>query len=394
MARNNNSQDNQQLAVLAPPRFDMPAHVEQEYGLTLDTWRATIDAVFPLAKTPGAVLMALAYAKRRNVDIFARVIHIVPIRVGSKEVETVWPGIGLQRVTAHRQSDFAGWEDCVFGPDVTTEFKGKVAKWNNGERAGYEDVSAKVTHPEWAQFTFLKVIHGSVFRAVGPKVWWMEEFARLSAYAEVPNAMWCKRPRGQFEKVAEAAAARRAWPDVFGDEMSAEEVEARPERAVVAEGEYVEVSETDQAAAAAATPKRADFQAETPIEDAQVEEVDQGDQNDHDPETGEVVDQGPSLAEQAAAAAARADAEAAAKAEQERAAAAAAEPGPVPEGYETWDAWGDRMIEKMKIAASIPKLQKVADDNGAAVHDAPADVRDRVETFYQDKLTEHREAMK
>jgi len=39
--------------------------------------------------------------------------------------------------------------------------------------------------------------------------------------------MWAKRPRGQLEKCAEAAALRRAFPEEIGNEYAAEEVEGQ-----------------------------------------------------------------------------------------------------------------------------------------------------------------------
>ena len=41
------------------------------------------------------------------------------------------------------------------------------------------------------------------------------------------NAMWQKRPRGQIEKCAEAAALRKAFPEELGNDMTREEMEGQ-----------------------------------------------------------------------------------------------------------------------------------------------------------------------
>lgn len=378
MANNNNQ--NQQLAVLQPPRFAMPANVEKDYDLTPDTWRAVVDAVFPLAKTPGAVLMALAYCKKRNLDVFARVVHIVPIRVGGREVETVWPGIGQLRVTAHRQKDFAGWKECEFGPDKTIEFSGKIAKWEQGRISGYDDVAKQVTFPEWARFTFLKMINGNVFEAVGPKVYWLEEYARLSSYVDVPNDMWAKRPRGQFEKVAEAAAARRGWPDVFGDEATYEEMAGKQNDTI--EGEFTEVTDRnrdpgDGAAAVQSQPTRSDFGATPPAEDgsgtagaedAEVEEIGAGQTAQDAPNdvqtAGDDQQQG---GDDAHVGIEKPDIEIDDTADY-------SEFGAPPEGLETWQDYGRDIISKFKMANTRKRVMEISRGAGDTAKKAPPQI--------------------
>jgi len=263
------SQRGQQVAVLAPPRMQMPAHVSEQYGLNEDTWRALTDAVFPLAKTVGAVLLALAYCERNRLDVFQRVVHIVPMRVGSRTVETVWPGIGQMRIVAQRQASFAGYDDVMFGEDRTTEFAGKKWKYEDGgdgrgQSRTAEEVKATVTHPEWAQFVVYKMLQGERQRLPGPRVYFEEVFASCSHFGgDVPNEKWQRSPRQMLEKCAEAAALRRAFPDVLGNEMAAEEMEGRrldPSGSI--DAEYVEV-ETGAAGGGGkgrpAAPRRADF---------------------------------------------------------------------------------------------------------------------------------------
>ena len=43
----------------------------------------------------------------------------------------------------------------------------------------------------------------------------------------MPNHVWERRPDGQLEKCAEAAALRRAFPEELGNEYTAEEMEGQ-----------------------------------------------------------------------------------------------------------------------------------------------------------------------
>lgn len=286
MARNYNNNSNQ-VAVLEPPRMQMPERVTEQYGLNEDSWRALTDAVFPLAKTVGAVMLALAYCDRHKLDVFQKVVHIVPMKVNGRTVETVWPGIGQLRVIAQRQDSFAGYDECVFGDDVTETYNGKKSKWESGNRVGYQDVQETITAPEWAQFIVYKMMHGQRVRLPGPKVYFEETFASKSEIGDpVPNDRWARAPRQMLEKCAEAAAYRRAFPDVLGNEMSAEEMEGRDlsghNGGPTLEGEYVEVTEQQQTAKKAA-PKRSDFKnadqakaADDKAEDQQQAEPEEG----------------------------------------------------------------------------------------------------------------------
>lgn len=242
-------QNNQSTAVatIHPPRMEMPPAVAQEYNLTPDSWRALTDAIFPTAKTVGAVVLALAYCKRHRLDIFQRVVHIVPMKIGGRDAESVWPGIGQLRVLAQRQPDWAGFDDCEFGPDIEREFEGMRTKWKERPNGGWqpdgsEKVVKKITFPEWARFVVYKTINGERVRLPGPKVYWLETYATMGRDNPCPNEMWEKRPRGQLEKCAEAAAWRRAFPDVLGNEYAMEEMMGKDMAAPI-EGTYVEVKE-------------------------------------------------------------------------------------------------------------------------------------------------------
>jgi phage recombination protein Bet len=379
-----NRQNNQaqQVAVIEPQRMQMPANVVADYGLNEDTWRALTDAVFPLAKSVGAVVMALAYCKKRNLDVFARVVHIVPMQVGNRTVETVWPGIGLLRITAQRQADFDGWDDCEFGPDKTLTFKGKRQKWENGQRAGYEDVQVTVTVPEWARFTFYKIRNGRRMAMPGPKTYFTESFSPISAYCNVPNARWERAPRQMLEKNAEAAALRRGWPDVFGDESTAEEMEGR---SLSVDAEFSEVPDgqtsTDQKPA---TPTREQFNAAAQVEDAE-------------PESDGTEEDGPTLAEQAAghdASDGTSDGSTDDTSPEQKDQPAEREVWDKPPEHDDWPAWQAAVSSLLKTAANIAKLDKVVNDHNEVFEHAPDDVREWVQDLYQEKRQDHIEAMR
>ncbi len=216
------------LAVIEPPRMAMPAIAAKEHGITETKWRALVDAVFPSAKTLGGVMLALDYCKARNLDPFKRVVHVVPMynsKLG-REVETVWPGIGELRTTAHRTGLFAGNDDCVFGRVLRQAFR--ESRTGQGNSGPYETTAScpEMDFPEWAQITVYKIVAGVRVPFVGPKVYFTETFSGEKGL-RVPNARWRQAPRQMLEKCAEAAALRRAFPEELGDQFAAEEMEGK-----------------------------------------------------------------------------------------------------------------------------------------------------------------------
>jgi phage recombination protein Bet len=196
------------------------------FGIDNVRWKVLTDSIFPSAKSTESVVMALTYCKARGLDIFKRPVHIVPMwsSILGKEVETVWPGVSELRTTAFRTKQYAGCDAAEFGPNKTHSFKGRVR--GKGKNAPDEDIQLEMTFPEWCQITVHRLIGGRVVRFSGQKVYWLEAYARRGK-ADVPNDMWCKRPFGQLEKCAEAAALRRAFPEEIGNELTAEEMEGQ-----------------------------------------------------------------------------------------------------------------------------------------------------------------------
>lgn len=199
------------IAIQAPRLPYHPA-VEERFGVDQGAWRVLTDAVFPAAERPESIIMALAYCRARNLDIFKKPVQIVPIydRKRGGMVDTVWPGIAELRTTAMRTGSFAGFEDTEYGPMIDDELSG-----------------VKVSYPEWAQCTVYRLVAGQRVAFVGPKTFWIETYATAKRDTKAPNSMWAKRPRGQLEKCAEAAALRRAFPEEIGNEYAAEEIEGQ-----------------------------------------------------------------------------------------------------------------------------------------------------------------------
>jgi len=211
-----------EIARIAPPRLPYHPEMQERFGVDRSAWRALVEAVFPAARTAEGVLLALSYCKARKLDPFKRPVHVVPIWDSQRGgyVESVWPGIGELRTTAFRTGNYAGSDEALCGPDKTEVFKGRV----KAGKDGWKDVTVTVTYPEWCQMTVYRLLsNGQRVAIPGPRVYWRETYAKAGK-ADVPNEMWAKRPRGQLEKCAEAAALRRAFPEEIGNELSAEEV--------------------------------------------------------------------------------------------------------------------------------------------------------------------------
>lgn len=201
-----------EVAVFQKPRLPWNDAIEEKFGdvgVTKATWKALTDAVFPNAQSVDSVILALSYCKARKLDPFKRCVHIVPMwsSVLKKMVDTVWPGIAELRTTAFRTGSYAGKDAAEFGPDET-------------EKVG----NAEITYPTWCQITIYRRLGSNICKFAGPKVWWFETYAKAKKDDWTPNTMWLKRPRGQLEKCAEAAALRAAYPEEMGNDYAAEEM--------------------------------------------------------------------------------------------------------------------------------------------------------------------------
>lgn len=211
------------IAELQPPRLPYHPAVEDRFQIDKSGWKALVEAVYPLAKTPDSVVMALSYCKARKLDPFKKPVHIVPMWDSKKKgyVETIWPGISEVRTTAFRTGQYAGCDEAEFGPTIEKTFTGKVKKGDS-----YVEQTVTVEFPEWCRMTVYRVLGDRVCKFVGPKVKWLESYATIGS-TDLPNDMWQSRPEGQIEKCAEAAALRKAFPEELGNQLTAEEMEGR-----------------------------------------------------------------------------------------------------------------------------------------------------------------------
>ena len=250
-------------------RLPAPAAALTELGLDVGTWKVLTESIFPSAKTPEGVLLAVRYCQARKLDIMRRPVHVVPMwsKALGREVETVWPGIAEVQTTASRTGQWAGMDAPRFGPDKTRAFRGRV----RGEE-GWEDIAVTLTFPAWCEVTVYRVVQGTRCPFT-ETVWWEETYSRAGgARSEVPTDMWVKRPHGQLLKCAKAASLRAAFPeeaDYTAEEMEGKVIEAD---ALPVAGESVaevtpshpsgEADPTDEADASAAADRNAAIEAD------------------------------------------------------------------------------------------------------------------------------------
>ncbi len=206
-------------------RLVAPSSALTELRIDLGTWRVLTESIFPSARTPEGVLLAVRYCRARKLDIMRRPVHVVPMwsKALGREVETVWPGIAEVQTTAARTGQWAGMDPPRFGSDQTRTFEGRV---KNGD--SWQDIQVRVTFPDWCEVTVYRIVQ-STRCPFTETVWWEEAYSRAGgARSEVPTDMWLKRPRGQLLKCAKAASLRAAFPeeaDYTPEEMAGKVIE-------------------------------------------------------------------------------------------------------------------------------------------------------------------------
>lgn len=197
--------------------------IPRDAPCTSDQWRILCDAIFPSAKTAGAIMLAWDYCSVRRLDIFKKPVNIVQVWNSSlgRMVETVWPGINELLVTAARTGKWAGMDMPEWGDATTTVFKGVVRDGN-----GWKEKEAKVTYRDSCSVTVYRITEGERYSYTVP-VFWEEAYARQgNKDSELPTDMWRKRPRGQHHKTAMAASLRAAFPEDCA-EYTSEEMEGK-----------------------------------------------------------------------------------------------------------------------------------------------------------------------
>lgn len=217
-------------------RLPVAQQFVKDIGISGSQWRVLVDQLFPTAKTVQAIAMAITYCRARNLDIFKKPVHIVPMYSqaanGGKGgmVETVWPGISEIRTTAARTGQYAGIDEVQYGPIKQRTFEDEIERWVEPEGGGRKEkkrvkVKKTIEYPEYASVVVYKLLGGQP-RAFHARVYWSEAYASVGK-SEIPNDMWTKRPFGQLDKCVEAAALRKAFPEEVGSDYTAEEMEGR-----------------------------------------------------------------------------------------------------------------------------------------------------------------------
>lgn len=193
-------------------QFRIPYHRElyEVYGVKPGDWLTLIDAIFPSAKTYEGIKLALSYCRARGLDIMKKPCHVVPIWNSKlrREVESVWPSITEVRITAHRTGEYAGCDETEFGAEMTKEFEGGQKDGQDG----YKTVKKSVTFPSWARVTVYRIVQGQRVAFPGPRITYLGNYGRIGG-TQLPNEKWTKTPEYMLEKVAEASALRKAFPE-------------------------------------------------------------------------------------------------------------------------------------------------------------------------------------
>ena len=177
-----------------PARLPMPPEMSD-----INLWKILTEIIFPSARDPAAILLALRYCEKRGLDILKRPVNVIPVWSAAlgRNIETIWPSITETEITASRSRQWAGLDAPLFGPLETKTFVGKS--------------HATITFPQWCDRTVYRMIAGER-RAFTERVHWVECYGRAGG-SDAPNYMWAKRPHDQLSKVAKAAALRAAFPE-------------------------------------------------------------------------------------------------------------------------------------------------------------------------------------
>lgn len=185
-------------------------------GIDEPQWRTLMNSLFPGASA-SSVLMVVDYCKARRLDPMKKPCHIVPMKVKQGD-EYVWrdvvlPGIYEYRTTAMRTGLYRGHTAPAYGP--VAEFAG-------------------VSAPEWCSMTFKRAASNGDLIEFPVTVYFREVCNTKDEWVDkkrtgrvIANDRWSKAPIQMLTKVCEAAGLREAFPDEFGGETTAEEMEGR-----------------------------------------------------------------------------------------------------------------------------------------------------------------------
>lgn len=186
--------ERQTMTAVVPLQTKLPEAASAR-GITREAWHVMKTVLFKDASDE-MVCTLVDYCKARNLDPLKKPFHIVKVwdAQAGQMVDSIWPSIGETRITAFRTQEYAGLSDIRHGETMRQKVGG-----------------LDVTFPAWAQCSVFRMMGGEAREFVGPRVYWLETYAPKKGGA--PNSMWSKRPYGQLDKCAEAAALRAAFPE-------------------------------------------------------------------------------------------------------------------------------------------------------------------------------------
>jgi len=199
---------------LQAPAQKTMGEVLAKRGIDEFQWNTLKNSLFPGAKTE-SVLMVIDYCRARKLDPMKKPCHIVPMKVKDQKTgeydwrDVVMPGIYEYRTTAMRTGNYLGHSKPEYGAVVTV---------------------FGVEAPEWCEMTMYRRATNGARIEFPVRVYFCEscntKFDKESK-TDVANDRWSKAPIQMLTKVTEAAGLREAFPDEFGGEATAEEMEGR-----------------------------------------------------------------------------------------------------------------------------------------------------------------------
>jgi len=179
-------------------------------GISEAQWKTLTNSLYPGANI-NSVLLVWDYCKARQLDPLKKPCHIVPMQVkkaGTDQYEwrdVVMPGIYEYRTTAQRTGEYLGHSKPEYGP--MTDVKG-------------------LSVPEWCELTVYRWNKAAEVKVEFPVRTYFAEVVGTDKQGK-PNSRWSKAPIQMLTKCAEAAGLREAFPDEFGGEPTAEEMEGQ-----------------------------------------------------------------------------------------------------------------------------------------------------------------------
>jgi phage recombination protein Bet len=179
-------------------------------GLDEFQWRTLKHTLYAGAASE-SIYLVVDYCRAMQLDPMRRPVHIVPMEVRIAGTDrTEWrdvpmPGIYMWRTIASRTGLYLGHSAPVYGPLI--EVKGVKA-------------------PESCAMTFYRLHPSTGQRLDFPIQTYFREVVATNREGK-PNARWTRAPIQMLTKCTEAAGLREAFPDEFGGQQTADEMDGQ-----------------------------------------------------------------------------------------------------------------------------------------------------------------------